>query len=400
MSKKFRYKITAVALAAFALSFDSAAATTPYALPCLRMGANGICDVTFTTTPTFLNLCLGDFRFGTYQITNNTPVTLKLNYIRIQSNDTLPAAATAILTSPISNCGTSLASGAACNILFRLSALSLTTFNRTLQIGIDSRQVEVDATTITSTVGNCAVTPTPAPPAPSPTPTPTPAPAPSPTPPPVPPVPPAPAPSPYILGASTVTNTGPSLVINGDVDVNPGTAITGFAIVDGGSGIIVNGTTHAGVDPVAVAAHNTAQTLFNTEQASGLACLAGGGGTILTGQDLGGKTLAPGTYCFSSSAQLTGALTLSGVGNYLFYTGSTLTTSSGATVILANGATLQNSTFNWAIGSSATLGTNSQFVGTIDASASITLTTGVLLQGRAWALNGAVTMDTNVINPN
>lgn len=326
------------------------------------------CDVTFTAIPTFANLCIGSILSGTYTIRNNTPVTLKINYIRIKNNDALPNAASAIVTSPVNNCGTYLAPGASCNILLNLQPLAFGNFNRVLQIGINSRQVEIDAPAITSAV-NC--TPV-APPVPA---TPT--------------VPGTPA-SLYqasILGASTVTNAGLS-VVNGDVDVSPGSAITGFP-----PGTVVNGALHA-ADATAGTAHADAQTYY-----TGLLAFACPAANNLTGQDLGGKTLAPGVYCFNSSAQLTGALTLSGPAgsSFVFQIASTLTTASNSSVVLTGG--VSNSNVNWAIGSSATLGTGTAFAGIIDATASITLNTGASLAGRAWALNGAVTLQNNAVNP-
>src|SRR4029077_1893537 len=109
----------------------------------------------------------------------------------------------------------------------------------------------------------------------------------------------------------------------------------------------------------------------------------------LTGQDLGGKTLIPGVYCFSSSAQLTGVLTLDAQGNsgavFIFKMGSTLTTGSGARVNVINGDTPCN--VFWQVGSSATLGTGATFVGNILALTSITVNTGTNVTGRALARN-------------
>ena len=112
-------------------------------------------------------------------------------------------------------------------------------------------------------------------------------------------------------------------------------------------------------------------------------------------------TLIPGVYCFSSSAQLTGTLTLDAQGDpearFDFQIGSTLTTASASSVLLINGADGCN--VNWQIGSSATLGTNSTFEGNILALTSITLTTGAnIVSGRALARNGAVTLDTNSVS--
>jgi ice-binding like protein len=121
----------------------------------------------------------------------------------------------------------------------------------------------------------------------------------------------------------------------------------------------------------------------------------------LTGQDLGGLTLTPGVYFFMSSAQLTGTLTLNAEGNpnavFIFQIGSTLTTASASDVDLINGASGAN--VFWQVGSSATLGTTTDLVGTIDALASVTLDTGANIAcGRAIALTAAVTMDDNSVS--
>jgi hypothetical protein len=120
---------------------------------------------------------------------------------------------------------------------------------------------------------------------------------------------------------------------------------------------------------------------------------------VLAG-DLTGLTLTAGTYKTSST---TGILTVGGIltltGNsssvFVFQIGSTLTTLASTQVVLSGGVLASN--VFWQVGSSATLGTNSSFAGTIMALQSITLTTGASLQGRALARNAAVTMDTNVI---
>jgi len=122
----------------------------------------------------------------------------------------------------------------------------------------------------------------------------------------------------------------------------------------------------------------------------------------LTGQDLGGLTLIPGVYNFSSSAQLTGTLNLNALGNpnavFIFNIGSSLTTASASTVTLLNGA--QGGNVFWRVGSSATLGTTTSFTGDILAQASITLNTGSRITcGAAWARTGAVTPAGKMIVP-
>lgn len=190
-----------------------------------------------------------------------------------------------------------------------------------------------------------------------------------------------------VLGASTVTNTGPS-TIYGDVGVAPGTSITGFP-----PGQVFFGSIYSNT-PFASSAQADALTAYNQ--------LAGLAPTIdLTGQDLGGMVLTPGVYSFSSSAFLTGTLTLDGQGQtnplFVFQMGSTLITASGASVNLINGTFDTANDVFWQVGSSATLGTATAFIGTIIADQSATLNTGASLDGRVMALNAAVTLDSNFI---
>ena len=153
------------------------------------------------------------------------------------------------------------------------------------------------------------------------------------------------------------------------------------------------GIIHSINDGPTITAQNELTTAYNN--------LMGRPATLdLTGQDLGGKTLTPGVYNFSSFAQLTGTLTLNGLGNpnsvFIFNITSTLTTASNSTVSLIGGA--QGGNVFWRVGSSATLGTTTSFAGDILAQASITLNTGASITcGAAWARTGAVTLDTNTI---
>ena len=185
-----------------------------------------------------------------------------------------------------------------------------------------------------------------------------------------------------VLGGSTVTNTGSS-VLTGDLGVWPGLSITGFPPGT------VTGTTHLG-DAVAQQAQSDLTTAYN--DLAGQAC-----GADLTSQDLGGMTLLPGVYCFSTSAQLTGTLTLDAQGNsgavFIFQIGSTLTTASSSSVQLINGGSDCN--VFWQVGSSATLGSGTSFAGSILALTSITLNTSANASGQLLARNGAVTLDTN-----
>jgi uncharacterized repeat protein (TIGR01451 family) len=190
------------------------------------------------------------------------------------------------------------------------------------------------------------------------------------------------------LAGSTVTNTGPTIV-NGDVGVSAGSAVTGFP-----PGTVVGGAIHAADGPAALAQLDLT-TAYNNAAGRNVA-------PVTVAGDLGGLTLAPGLYKSTSTLGITGVLRLDGGGNpnavWIFQVASALTTASGSQIILQGGAQAAN--IFWQVGSSATLGTTSIFNGTIMAQASVSIATGAALNGRALARTGAVSLDSNTaINP-
>lgn len=190
-----------------------------------------------------------------------------------------------------------------------------------------------------------------------------------------------------ILGATTVTNTGPTLV-TGDLGLSPGTSVTGFFPIDGGPGNIT-GAYHITDGAAAQAQLDLTTAYLDLEGRPG--------GTTVAG-NIGGQTFAPGIYKSASSLDISsGEVTLDALGNadavFLFQIASALTVTSGRQVILAGGAQAKN--VFWQVGSSATLGTTSVFKGSILALTSISALTGAQIEGRLLARNGAVTLDTN-----
>jgi LPXTG-motif cell wall-anchored protein len=184
-----------------------------------------------------------------------------------------------------------------------------------------------------------------------------------------------------VLAGSGITNTGPT-TITGDIGTFPTPSETGFG------SITQNGTNHDG-DAVTQGAKTDLTTAYND---------AAGRPSGNEPVELGGLTLTAGGYT-SPTFGLTGTLTLDAQGDpnaeFIFQAGSTLITASDSRVLLINGASPCNVV--WQIGSSATFGTRTQFVGDVLAHDSITATTNATFQGRLLARGGAVTLDTNTI---
>ncbi|MDT7723991.1 MAG: hypothetical protein QOI21_567 [Actinomycetota bacterium] len=187
-----------------------------------------------------------------------------------------------------------------------------------------------------------------------------------------------------VLAGSTITNTGDT-TINGDLGLSPGTAVTGFPPGQ------VNGAVHA-ADSVAAQAKSDLDAAYVDAE--------GRPSTATVAVELGGTTKTPGVYDSPAGTfGITGTLTLDAGGDpnavFIFKAASTLITASASSVNLVNGA--RSSNVFWKVGSSATLGTYSVLRGTVMALASITVTTGVTVDGRTLARTAAVTLDSDTI---
>ena len=186
-----------------------------------------------------------------------------------------------------------------------------------------------------------------------------------------------------VLGGQTVTNTGPS-VLASSVGLSPGTEVTGFP-----PGTVAPPATIDKANPAADLAQADLTTAYNDA--------AGRPATTTKSADLAGLNLSPGVYS-SPTLELTGTLTLDAEGDpdavFIFQAGSTLTTGSSSSVALINGAQVCN--VFWQVGSSATLGSGSTFVGTVLALTSVTVETAATVHGRVLARNGSVTLDSDI----
>ena len=190
-----------------------------------------------------------------------------------------------------------------------------------------------------------------------------------------------------VLAGSIVTNTGPT-TMPGNLGVSPSIGVpphvTGFPPgVVGPPGAIHD----ADVNAASAQADNTA-AFGVLDQPCNIPAYQFGSGVV----DLSGANLVPGVYC-ADAFTLTGTLTLSGSGVWIFKSASTLITSGTANVVGGDPCNVW-----WRVVSSATLGTNTSLIGNILALTSISLDTGATLNGRALAQTGAVTMDSNTIS--
>lgn len=191
-----------------------------------------------------------------------------------------------------------------------------------------------------------------------------------------------------VLAGSGITNTGPTTVsgtAGGDMGSSPTGTFTNSVQVT------TTGTKYTAVDALVTAAKTQLVTVYDDA--------AGRTSTATVSADLGGQTLVSGVYTAAASMGLTGNLTLDGANDpdsvFIFQVGTTLTTAGASTMTLINGA--QPCNVFWQVGSAATFGTASSFVGHVFALTSITATTGATFQGQLLARNGAVTLDTNTI---
>jgi hypothetical protein len=170
--------------------------------------------------------------------------------------------------------------------------------------------------------------------------------------------------------------------INADIAISPGSTVTGFPPC------VITGVQHL-ADATAAQAQIDLTTAYN--DLAGLPCPPAN--AIVA--NLGGTTKPAGVYCTASGIGVTGTLTLDGGGDpnatFVFQAGSGLTTAGD--IVLINGAQAKN--VYWQVGSSATIGTGSQWKGNIIALSSITLVDDANLLGRALARNGAVSLGTN-----
>jgi len=188
-----------------------------------------------------------------------------------------------------------------------------------------------------------------------------------------------------VLGGSAVTSSG-STIVTGNLGVSPGNTVAGFP-----PGIVKVGDTFRN-DSTARQAQRDVTAAY--ADLAGRTC-----DRDLSGQDLGGKTLVPGVYCFSSTAQLTGTLILDAANDpnavWIFQITGTLTTAPDSSVLVINAG--HESNIFWQVGNTATLGARTAFLGNVLAAKDITLGTGARVSGRLLSV-GAVVLDNDNVS--
>lgn len=205
-----------------------------------------------------------------------------------------------------------------------------------------------------------------------------------------------------ILAKSGITNVPTSQVI-GDMGVSPidDTAIVGFAHVLDASGEFATSAQVVGRIYAANYAPPTpakmTQAILDMEAAYTDAAGRTPNFVNHNGGLLGGLTLVPGVYKFTSPVSIATDLTLTGGPDdtYIFQIDGTLTVGSGVEIILSGG--LQAKNIVWQVAGATTIGTNALFRGNILDQTNIAVQTGATVIGKLLAQT-AVTLDMNLIN--
>jgi hypothetical protein len=214
-----------------------------------------------------------------------------------------------------------------------------------------------------------------------------------------------------VLGETAITTTGATSIV-GDVGISPNTAssITGFGLIMDGSGAfstsaLVSGKIYAAnYTPPTPSKLTTAVNDMLTAYNNAAAVVTPAPVTELGGGNIGGKTLAPGLYKWSTDVSIPTNLTLSGGASdvWIFQIGGDLDIASGGSaasgikILLSGGARAEN--VFWQVGgvTGATLGTYSTFEGIILSAKQIILQTGAVMNGKALAQT-QVTLDADTI---
>ncbi len=202
-----------------------------------------------------------------------------------------------------------------------------------------------------------------------------------------------------MLSKTGVTDVYPS-VITGDVGSSP---ITGAAILvtcTEVSGAIYS-VDAAGPLPCVITNASRLTTAVGDMQTAYTDAAGRSNPNFLNmgGGNLGGKTLKPGLYKFTSNVTIPTNLTLTGSSTdvWIFQIAGTLKMSSAVRITLTGGALAKN--IFWQTSGAVTLGTTSHFEGIILSQTAINLQTGSSINGRLLAQTAVTLQKSTVVKP-
>ena len=190
-----------------------------------------------------------------------------------------------------------------------------------------------------------------------------------------------------VLSGASVDNTvsavgAPHTTLRGDLGVKANAEPTGFppGVVTGAIRVGTPAATQAHDDLVAAYAEVATRT----------------GGAALAGA-LAGVTIGPGLHTIAGAASNTTTVTLDGGGDpdaiFVFQIDGALAFAAGSRVVLTNGA--RASRVFWQVNGAGAVGAGAEFAGTLMAMDAVAMGNGTLVNGRALARNGALTLDNN-----
>ena len=205
----------------------------------------------------------------------------------------------------------------------------------------------------------------------------------------------------YVIVAKTAINNNSTSTVTGDLGLSPAATsyITGLSLTNA-----TGYATSAQVTGKIYAADMAAPTPINMTTAINNMVTAYNDAagrpspdfTELGTGNIGGKTLVPGLYKWSSTVTMPSDVTISGGANdvWIFQIAGNLTMSSAVKITRIGGAQAKN--IFWQVAGDATFGTTSHFEGVILSMTGITLQTGASINGRALAQT-AVILDGNTV---
>ena len=209
----------------------------------------------------------------------------------------------------------------------------------------------------------------------------------------------------YVILAKSGISTVPPSAVGGDVGVSPAAAsyITGFSLIADATSTFWTSTQVTGrvyaADDASPTPSNMTRAVSDMELAFADAAGRAPDVTELGAGDIGGMTLAPGVYKWSSGLLIPSDLTLTGgaAAVWIFQVAQDLTLSSATSIHLTGGARSKN--VFWQVSGLVDLETTANFVGVVLTQTAATLKTGASLDGRLLAQT-AVTLDRNeVVEP-